>query len=260
MLWWGGWSEERCGVRRREPWSTRLPGPATPSLRPSCSSSRAPAPPRCTWGWRPPGCPPRSSAASPWWWSWGWEPRTGPGCDGSAGSHYGLCEGRRVWGLRSQYEVNKKYHWATPALDWLAVVILVLRPVPGETVLPGDVFHVRGDVVDVPLQDSRGVGLRQEAVSHQSVAQQVLGVHPGDEGSGVREIWDVQSVLAVQARPAVLPTTCSSVTLSSVWNLGGPPLTSHLYRPLVARLMLFRMMWVGLLRSSTTSPDSRKSV
>ena len=73
----------------------------------------------------------------------------------------------------------------------------------------------------------------------------------------VSQCW--QAVSAVW-QLALLPTTCSSVTLSSVWNLGGPPLTSHLYLPLVERLMLLRMMWVGLLRSSTVRPDRRKRV
>ena len=49
-------------------------------------------------------------------------------------------------------------------------------------------FDVGGDIIDVPLQDGGGVRLRQQAVGHQTVAQQVLGVHSGDEGSSVREI------------------------------------------------------------------------
>ena len=42
--------------------------------------------------------------------------------------------------------------------------------------------------------------------------------------------------------------------------LGGPPLTSHLYRPLVSRLVFFRIILVGDDRSSTLMPDTRKIV
>ena len=80
------------------------------------------------------------------------------------------------------------YH-STDCTALIVIIIkLVLRDVPCDCVLTGDVFHVRGDIIDVPLQDGGGVRLRQQAVRHQSVAQQVLGVHSGDEGSGVREI------------------------------------------------------------------------
>ena len=43
-------------------------------------------------------------------------------------------------------------------------------------------------------------------------------------------------------------------------DLGGPPLTSHLYWPEVRRLTFLRMMWVGVETSSTLIPERRKMV
>ena len=42
--------------------------------------------------------------------------------------------------------------------------------------------------------------------------------------------------------------------------LGGPPLTSHLYWPPVSRLTLLRRMLVGVERSDTVIPATRKMV
>ena len=42
--------------------------------------------------------------------------------------------------------------------------------------------------------------------------------------------------------------------------LGGPPETSHLYKPLVERVTFLMMILVGEERSSTNIPGSRKIV
>ena len=66
----------------------------------------------------------------------------------------------------------------------------------------------------------------------------------------------------ISLKPVIFFTTIRYlyITMFNSSYLGGPPLTSHLYRPLVSRLVFFRIILVGDDRSSTLMPDTRKIV